>query len=255
MWIASHVFILVCVVTMVNLGFWQLDRLDQRRASNVEILAATSLPVAPLDTVLPAGPATTPEEVETARFRIVEVQGTYRPDDQVLIPNRTLDGAPGYWVITPLRLTDGTAVAINRGWIPYSFTPDGPADEYAPATGTVTLTGLVRPPQVRASDALVGGPTDAAEGRLRTLARVDIARLDQQTDEVLWPLYLDLRQQVPTSGTLPVPVPDPELGEGPHLGYAGQWFIFAALTAIVYPLLLRRVARRRQLAIDEVEVP
>jgi cytochrome oxidase assembly protein ShyY1 len=40
-------------------------------------------------------------------------------------------------------------------------------------------------------------------------------------------------------------VPEPELGEGPHLNYAGQWFIFATLTAIVYPLLLRRVARNR----------
>jgi cytochrome oxidase assembly protein ShyY1 len=45
------------------------------------------------------------------------------------------------------------------------------------------------------------------------------------------------------SGDLPEPVPTPELGDGPHLNYAGQWLIFAALTVMVYPLLLRRRAR------------
>jgi hypothetical protein len=43
-------------------------------------------------------------------------------------------------------------------------------------------------------------------------------------------------------------VPTPELSDGPHLGYAGQWFIFALLTVIVYPLLLRRVARNKAAA-------
>ena len=82
---------------------------------------------------------------------------------------------------------------------------------------------------------------------LRVLARVDVARLQQQVDETLLPIYVDLRAQEPAQpGPLPEPIPEPELSEGPHLNYAGQWFIFALLTIIVYPLLLRRVARRRQ---------
>jgi hypothetical protein len=40
-------------------------------------------------------------------------------------------------------------------------------------------------------------------------------------------------------------VTPPVLDDGPHLNYAGQWFIFATLTCIVYPLLVRRTARQR----------
>jgi cytochrome oxidase assembly protein ShyY1 len=109
----------------------------------------------------------------------------------------------------------------------------------------VTVDGMIRASQTRSSG-LVGGPIDASEGRLSTLSRVDVARLDQQVPEPLYPLALDLRAQDPAQpGDLPLPVPAPELSEGNHLNYAGQWFIFATLTAIVYPLLLRRVARSK----------
>ncbi|MEY4131134.1 MAG: hypothetical protein RLZZ31_1258, partial [Actinomycetota bacterium] len=45
----------------------------------------------------------------------------------------------------------------------------------------------------------------------------------------------------------------PDLSEGPHLGYALQWFSFSLLTIIVYPLLLRRVAKRRQASLHDDE--
>ena len=195
-------------------------------------------------------------------YRIATVSGTYRVDEQVLVPNRTSESAPGYWVLTPLVQADGTGVVVNRGWIPFSYTEEGPWTDFDPPTGPVTVTGMVRPPQVRDAGALVAGPEDAAEGTLRSLARVDVARLQQQVSEPLYPLYLTLEQQSPaqsatlgpTGQPLPVPVPRPTLDEGPHFGYAVQWFTFALLTLIVYPLLLRRHARRR-LQGDPDDVP
>jgi cytochrome oxidase assembly protein ShyY1 len=117
----------------------------------------------------------------------------------------------------------------------------------------VTVEGMIRAPQAR-STGLVGGPKDAEEGRLSTLSRVDVGRLQQQVPEALHPLAVDLRTSDPAQGgDLPLPVPPPELGEGNHLNYAGQWFIFATLTVIVYPLLLRRIARNKAAeAEDEV---
>jgi surfeit locus 1 family protein len=244
-WILSHLFVLACVVAMVVAGLWQLRRLDERRDVNAEIRAAGQVPTAPIDEVLPAGSRSTSEEVDAAQWRSVSITGAYREDDQVLVSNRTYEGAPGYWVITPLVQADGTALAVNRGWVPYDVQPDGPWDRFAPPSGTVTVAGQIRVPQVRSSG-LVEGPSDAAEGDLRLLARVDVGRLQEQVDAALYPLYVDLRTQSPAQPeTVPVPVPEPELGEGPHLGYAGQWFIFMLLTLIVYPLLLRRLARNR----------
>jgi surfeit locus 1 family protein len=245
-WIVSHVFVLALVVVFVNLGFWQLRRLDERRTYNALVESRQDRVPVDISELLPAGPAATEGEVDEVSFRSVSLSGTYAPEQEVLIRNRTYDGVPGYWVVTPLVLDDGSAVAVNRGWVPFATTsPDGPWPEFAPPSGRLTVDGMVRESQARSSG-LVGGPIDAAEGRLSTLSRVDVARLDRQVPEDLYPLSVDLREQDPAqSGDLPLPVPPPDLSEGPHLNYAGQWFIFATLTAVVYPLLLRRVARNK----------
>jgi len=246
LWILSHIFVLACVVVFVNLGMWQLRRLDERKTHNVEVKAAEALPPALVDDVLPDGPDSTAEQVDAVVYRSVQVTGTYAVDQQVLVQNRSNGGAPGYWVLTPLVQADGTAVVINRGWIPFSYTEDGPWTDFDPPAGTVSVLGMLRAPQVRSTSGLVTGPKDASDGVLRSLARVDVPRLQQQVDERLLPIYVDLQAQQPAqAGPIPEPLPPPELSEGPHLNYAGQWFIFALLTIIVYPLLLRRVARRR----------
>jgi surfeit locus 1 family protein len=105
----------------------------------------------------------------------------------------------------------------------------------------VTVTGIVSATEERTGL----GPADPAEGTLTDLARVDVGRLGRQVHEPLAPVYVTMRAQEPVAGTLPVPVTPPVLDDGPHLNYAGQWFIFATLTCVVYPLLLRRTARQR----------
>lgn len=246
-WILSHLFVLFCVVLFINLGLWQLRRLDERKALNAEVAAAEAEPTAALPELLPEGPASTADQVDAVQYRSVAITGTYAVDQQVLVTNRSNGGAPGFWVLTPLVQADGTAVVVNRGWIPFSYTADGPWTDFDPPTGQVQVLGMLRAPQVRSTGGLVAGPKDPDQGVLRSLARVDVERLQQQVDERLLPAYVDLVQQQPQQpGQLPEPIPAPELDEGPHLNYAGQWFIFAGLTIIVYPLLLRRVARRRQ---------
>ena len=135
-------------------------------------------------------------------------------------------------MLTPLVQADGTAVVINRGWIPFSYTVDGPWTDFDPPTGTVSVLGMVQAPQVRPTSGLVTGPSDAADGVLRA-ARPGRRRrrLQQQVDEPLLPALRRPpgRSSRPSPAPLPEPVPDPELSEGPHLNYAGQWFIFALL--------------------------
>jgi surfeit locus 1 family protein len=245
-WILSHIFVLACVVAFVNLGLWQLRRLDERKHYNAQVRAAEAQAPEPIGALLPDGAGSTTEQVDGVVYRTVDVTGTYSVDQQVLVQNRTNGGAPGYWVLTPLVQADGTAVVINRGWIPFSYTVDGPWTDFDPPTGTVSVRGMLQIPQVRPTSGLITGPRDAPDGVLRSLARVDVPRLQQQVDEQLLPIYVNLQAQQPAqAGPSPEPLPAPELSEGPHLNYAGQWFIFALLTLIVYPLLLRRHARRR----------
>lgn len=242
-WILSHVFVIGCVVAFVNLGFWQVHRLQERRDANALIQARQVASPVPLDQVLRRDASR--DEVAAATYRLVTVSGTYRVADEVLIRNRTNGGAPGFRVVTPLLLADGSAVAIDRGWIPlhYGDGDNASASLYSPPSGAVVVTGIVR--ETQRQEGL--GVSDPTTGTLPALARVDVPRLAEQVSVSLYPVYVELTAQAPMQADgSPAPIPPPSLDDGPHLSYAGQWFIFATLTAIVYPLLLRRNAKHKE---------
>lgn len=230
----------IAVVVMVRLGFWQLDRSHAKRASNSLITARQEVPPSPLAELLPPGAGA--PEAESIVWRNVTVAGAYKVEDEVLV-QRANNGVPGFWVVTPLVARDGAAVAVSRGWIPVTAGDGGSPEQYAPPSGEVTVTGLVQ-----ASERDVGqqaaGPSGA---KPKALMRVDVARLQQGVAYPLRPVWIQLREQHP-AGThaLPVTVAPVPLDEGPHLSYAGQWFIFATLTVVVYPLAIRRGARTRE---------
>ncbi len=235
-WIASHLFVGALVAAMVTAGIWQLDRMAERRDRNAVVEARTAEPL--LDAVeLPAPGAF--DAADPVEYRRVTATGRYLLDDEVLVRSRSNDGSPGSWVLTPLLLADGTAVTVNRGWIPNSGQLDAVPDAVTAPPGEVTVEGLVRLAETRGSI----GPTDPDEGRLGSLARADIARFDQQVEAELRPLYVQLADQAPAvADGAPSPVPAPELDGGPHLSYAVQWFIFTTVAAVGYPLILRRRA-------------
>lgn len=239
-WILSHLFVIACVIVFLLLANWQFDRLMGRREANDLIRERQSMALVPVEDVMTAGAS--PEQVGDAVFRQVTITGTYAVDDQVLIRNRSNHGSPGYWVVTPLRTGPGEAVTVNRGWIPIQTGDEADASFYAPPNGTVTVTGLVVDSQEQSGL----GVTDPEGERLATLSRVDVPRLQQQVADDLYPMFVNLVTQDPAQADqLPEPVPPPELTDGSHLNYTGQWLIFATLTVIVYPLLLRRTARNK----------
>ncbi len=232
-WVAGHVIALVLVVLFVNLGFWQLRRLEERRDRNAVIEARSAQPVQPVGAVVDPGAGFA--ESDALVYRQVSARGTYDIGGEVLIRSRSLDGQPGYHVLTPLVTDEGPALAVNRGFVPRS------GDEVVPAPppgGEVEVSGILLPTQERAGI----GPTDPAGGTLAELARADLGRLQQQYDTDLYPLLLQLRRQEPPPGELPVVLPDLDRHEGPHLGYAVQWFLFAGVGAVGWPVLLRRTA-------------
>jgi surfeit locus 1 family protein len=240
-WVAGHVLVVVLVVLFVNLGLWQLQRLDEKRERNAAISARSSAPVQPLDEVVVAEAA--PSEVDGLVYRRATARGTWDADASVLVRSRSLRGRPGFHVLTPLVTGDGTALIVNRGFVPFTGDPQEALAATRPRPGPVEVTGLLLASQQREGI----GPTDPAEGVLEQIARVDLARLQQQYRGDLYPMYLQLASQSPApAGELPVVLPEPEQDEGNHLSYAVQWFSFAAIGAGGWPLLLRHTARERR---------
>jgi len=248
-WILSHLFVLSCVVAMIFLGLWQLSRYHGRVRINHMLETRMAVAPVPIDKLI--GPHEPDAIADHRAYRQVTVTGHYDNSNQMLIQmEQDVQNDPGYWLVTPLVLSDGTAVAVNRGFVPLGLDESGPLLQYRPPSGNVTVTGMLYPTQNR-----TGGPYDPAKGHLHLLSRVDLHRWQRQLPYTLWPLYVNLASsQPPQRGTYPEPVPKPTLDDGPHLNYAGQWAIFATLTVIVYPLLLRRVARNRMI-VEDVDGP
>jgi cytochrome oxidase assembly protein ShyY1 len=242
-WIVRHVLVVLLVVSMVLLGLWQLRRLDQKREHNALVESRQDEPAVSVTEVVPWTSNVGDDAVDDVLYRAVEARGTYIDDDTVVVENRTFNGAPGAWVLTPLLLSSGSAVVVNRGFI--GFDHDGKISPPPAPSGPVEVTGLVFPSQTRGSF----GATDPDDVDLDVLARVDLDRYEAQVDYDLLPAYVQRETSTPPEqGAGPgeqelVVLEGPELDEGPHLGYAVQWFIFTTIAAGGYALLLRRMAK------------
>ncbi|CAN5165445.1 SURF1 family protein [soil metagenome] len=236
-WVVGHVLVIVLVVAFVNFGFWQLRRLDERRSTNALIESRSSVPVQPLPQVV--DPDATFADVDGLPYRRVVARGTYDADASVLVRSRALNGRPGFHVLTPLVTDEGNALVVNRGFAPFTTEPGEALAATRPPGGEVEVTGLLLATQERQGI----GPTDPAEGVLTEVTRIDLARLQQQYGADLYPVYLQLETQSPPPGALPTVLSEPEQSEGSHLSYAGQWFLFAAVGAVGWPILLRHTAR------------
>ena len=197
----------------VRLGIWQISRLHQRQARNAALRAAWSRP--PLD--LPASVA--PESIAGRRIR---AHGTYDYANENFWRPRSLDDMPGVDLVTPLRLSDGTAVLIDRGFVESADAYH--VNEAAYREGdTATVDGLAFP---------------APRGR----GDVDPRALAGSVPYRLLPVVVQAESQ-PGAGpefNAPRRLPPPELSNGPHLSYTIQWFCFAVIILVGTGALLRK---------------
>jgi cytochrome oxidase assembly protein ShyY1 len=248
-WLLFHAVVLAGVVLMTAAGFWQLNRLDERKDFNSVLRERSQQAPLELTSVLDEIDAGTLDP-STAEWLPVTGSGTYLPD-QVLEFNNSQGGRAGDNVLTALVLDDGTTlddttlddtndrtsddtvtVIVNRGFIPLGIDVPPP-----PAVG-VEIVGYVRPSEVRGR----GGLTDVDDGEPVTeVRRIDIPRLTEQFPGDVAPVFVQLIASEPAIGPGdPSPVVLPELDNGPHLSYAIQWFIFAICVAVGWVLAVRR---------------
>ncbi|PDW01391.1 SURF1 family protein [Candidatus Viridilinea mediisalina] len=236
-WLLKHSFALIIFMMLITLGFWQLGRLEERRAANLARLAALELPALTLTTANADGHA--------LAGRKVRVQGTFINAESVVLRARRSDsGVDGVHLLTPLRLR-GTeaAVLVDRGWLPSHQQQPAMLAAYA-VEREVTIEGIAWPPEVRPNSPLA--PRDLplpGESRIPAWVRVDVAGIQAQTSAPLLPLYIEALPH-PDGATLPRPSDPHSLGDGPHLGYALQWFSFATMLVLVYAALMRQELTR-----------
>ena len=224
--LGTIVFVVAVAIVCVLLGRWQLSRLEERRALNAALEARSELPALTMTDVIGALDDGTPAtELE---FRRVVVDGSFRPDEEVLQRNRSHEGQSGFHVVTPFLFDDGRAVMVRRGWVPAAL-EEPPVAEAEPPRGPVTITGLLRAPERPEGF----GPSDPEDGALERVFWIDPHRLDAQTTESLVDIVIDLEHSTGnTPRQLPEPLPPLAFDEANHLSYAIQWFSFAVIALV-----------------------
>ena len=231
-WIAALMVVLLFGITCVELGFWQLRRLDQRKKLNAAITSHSHMPIAPVEVVIAQGP------VDTWLYRHVTATGRYDVSGEVLLSGRAVNDRPGYDALTPLKLPDASALIVNRGFMPLNINTPGAA-QTRPPPGNVTVTGILLPAETKG---LFGQTIPGSH--LSTIVRIDVRRIREQLAYDVLPVYMLLEKQEPAeTGGLPQPESyTPDLSNGPHFSYAVQWFIFATIAVVGFAVLAWRNA-------------
>jgi surfeit locus 1 family protein len=228
-------FVAVALCVLVVLGTWQLERKAWKDALIAELEAKLAAP--PTD--LPARERWPRLTAATDEFRRVAFPAAFLPGEEALVYSsgsslRPDVSGPGYFVFAPARLTGGSIVVVNRG-----FVPEGRQDAgtHRPPAGVVDIVGVMRWPEQRGTFTPADEP---AKGLW--FARDPAAMAAAKNWGTIAPFYVDQEGPQPAGG-LPKAGPLKASLPNNHLQYAVTWYGLALVIFLAAIAFWR--ARRR----------
>ncbi len=231
-WIALTVLLVFVVPISALASHWQFNRWEERKAVNALIAANASGPPAPLSTVAAAGRPVDPQD----EWRPITATGTYDAAGQVLWRRQPLDGRNGFIVVTPLVTPTGVLV-VQRGWVVADSAAATAPDVAPPPSGTVTITGRLHPASARDE----AQPADLPTGQVNWIDPRAIAG-----GRAWYQATVELTSSAPPQADGLTGLPLPELSEGPHLSYVGQWILIGLASVVIWVIVVRREAAHRR---------
>ncbi|MFH0520617.1 SURF1 family protein [Streptomyces sp. M41] len=229
-WWGINVFVLLAIPFCVFMGSWQLGRfearVDDHRNAGEQAAQNEQEPARPLAELLPVDKATVGRQTTAS--------GRY--GEQLLVPDRELDGKRGFYVLTLLRTDDGKALPVVRGWLPGDA---GRTEVPAAPGGEVTVTGALQASEVPGENGVParGGLPAGQTAAISAASLVNLVSYD------VYDAWVTLGEG--DSGMKPVPVTAAndtglDLKAFQNLGYTGEWFVFAGFVVFMWFRLLRR---------------
>ena len=220
----TTLFTLLLLPIMVSLGFWQLERAQEKREiANRYERHQREAPV-------PLGDMR--GNSEQLAYRKVTLQGSFLTAKDFLLDNRISRGRYGFELISTLQLADsGALVLVNRGWI-----AGDPARRWVPTipplAGELTLEGTIYVP----SDTpfTLGGPVAQEPGLSwpRQLLVLDVPVMADMIGNMLYPYIVRLKAGSVSS--LEIDWPLVNVSPEKHTAYAVQWFAMALALLALY---------------------
>jgi surfeit locus 1 family protein len=216
--LVPFILILATMAFLVSLGFWQLDRADQKRTIEASIQKANTGVVELI---------VNQNELLNKEYYEVRLQGSYISDKQFIYDNQIVDQASGYYVLTPFVLTgQSNAIMINRGFIPWNGRRDRLAD--------IAVDSAFREVKIQVS---------------RPIKRIELKTSDisNQFPVLIQAIDFDVIEEISSTSFVDViGLLDPSSDDGfvrkwepytgsieKHIGYAIQWFLMALVLGII----------------------
>jgi len=250
-WVVLLAAVATAAIT-ARLGFWQLDRGAQKSALQAAVDSRRQMP--------PLRPEELPTDERTLQERLhrqITLQGDWAPQHTIYLENRQMQGRPGFFVVTPLLLPDGSAVLVQRGWLPRDLRDRTRVQAPATEPGQARIKARIALPPARLYDF-----DGAATGPIRQ--NLDMVAFARDTGLKLRPLSVLELDEGPTPSSGQPPRPDKLLRDWPlpaadvhkHHGYAFQWFALSILTIALYVWFqILRPRRRGAAALDAARRP
>ncbi|MFM9878464.1 MAG: SURF1 family protein [Rhodoglobus sp.] len=239
-WLGYLALVVAFAIACTLLSLWQIARRDEARADIVRVDMNWDADPRPLAELLTERTGFD----EELTWSPVTLTGQYLTDDQLLARGRPLNGNPGFEVLVPFQLEDGTIFIVDRGWVPPGSQQDAPEDVPAPPSGEVTVVA-----RLKAGEPTLAGRS-APPGQVATIHLPTIAAL--VGDSTYTGAYGLLDSEDPAPATRPAAVVKPAPDEGPHLSYAFQWVLFGIMAFIALGWAIRQEYRIRN-ADDPIE--
>lgn len=223
---------LVLLPLFLYLGYWQLQRAEEKRALQAEYDRRAH------DTPVSIGSRL--QRAEALRFYKVIAKGYYETNYQVLLDNRVHLGRAGYHVITPLHIKGSDMrVLVNRGWVPL-----GEDRKQLPALetpkGQQVVTGVATVPMKKVF--MLAEPEPIGDDWQTVWQHLDMKRYSQAVPFPVQPAVILLDPASPAGG-FTREWSRLDAGIAVHQGYAFQWFTLAVALLAIYFLLSRRNAK------------
>jgi surfeit locus 1 family protein len=229
-WIVTTATAFTMAVT-ASLGLWQVDRAKQKLDLQARIEAQGQLePWQTADLLDAADPL-------VGVHRPVHLRGQWVAEASVFLDNRQMNARPGFFLVTPLRLSGSSrAVLVQRGWVPRDFTDRSRLPLIDTPAGEARVQGRLAPPPGQLYQL---GTVDT--GAIRQ--NIDLAAFAQETGLELLPVSVLQTDDSPEGLLREWPMA--ALGVDRNHGYAFQWFGLCALAGILY-VWFQFIAPRRK---------
>lgn len=220
------VCVALTVALLINLGFWQLGRLDEKRVLRADMQQRLEATPLALEQIEPRVLSMSEEEANRLENLRVTSSGRYWNEASFVVAFQFFQGAPGFELITPFEIAQsGETVLVSRGWVAPGPGADG-MPFVVPIEGEQQLTGQLHVPMPSMGVTQVEG--EAWPLRFR---RLDIERATQVLERELLPWVVRLGPNEP--GVFARHWPAVTVNTRTHIQYALQWFAMATVVLLI----------------------